>query len=251
MKPVLILQHLHADGPGYLGSWLAARGHAFDLRNTAASQAFPEDMQQHSALAILGGEMSANDPLPSLRRAEALVRQALRSNLPMLGHCLGGQLMARALGAAVRTAPMAEVGWHELRAHPGPQALSWFGPDATHKVFQWHYECFDLPPGATLLASSQGDLAAGHPTQQVQQVNQAFALGPHQLAMQFHVEVDASKLQVWIDETESGNWHAQEMAVHPGVHSAPRMRADSVRLLAAQQTLADCIYAQWWAGVRD
>jgi GMP synthase (glutamine-hydrolysing) len=79
MKPVLILQHLSGDGPAYLGTWLQRQGLPFDLRNTEAGQDFPEHMDGHSALAILGGEMSANDPLPSLRRAE--LRAAGRSSV--------------------------------------------------------------------------------------------------------------------------------------------------------------------------
>jgi GMP synthase (glutamine-hydrolysing) len=87
----------------------------FDLRNTEAGQAFPDRPGRgHSALAVLGGEMSANDPLPSLRQAEDLIRQAMAAGKPVIGHCLGGQLMARALGARVVDSPAPEVGWQPL-----------------------------------------------------------------------------------------------------------------------------------------
>ena len=83
MKPVLVLQHLVSDGPSYLADWLAERGIAMDLRCTEAGQDFPRDLGGHAALAILGGAMSANDPLPSLRRAEGLVRN-LDTEIPQV-----------------------------------------------------------------------------------------------------------------------------------------------------------------------
>jgi len=97
MKPVLVLQNLSADGPGYLGQWLAERGVPMDVRNTEAGEHYPATLDGYAALALLGGEMSANDPLPSLRAAEALFLQAMQRGVPTIGHCLGAQLMARAL----------------------------------------------------------------------------------------------------------------------------------------------------------
>ena len=77
MQPILILQNLSADGPGYLGTWLHKRGVPFDVRNAEAGDAIPPDLSQHAALVALGGEMSANDELPSLRQAETLIRLAI------------------------------------------------------------------------------------------------------------------------------------------------------------------------------
>jgi GMP synthase (glutamine-hydrolysing) len=110
MKTVLVLQHLSGDGPAYLATWLREQGVAFEVRDTEAGQPFPDSLQDHGALAVLGGEMSANDALPSLRQAERLILQAVRDGVPTLGHCLGGQLMARALGARVAASPAPEVG---------------------------------------------------------------------------------------------------------------------------------------------
>jgi GMP synthase-like glutamine amidotransferase len=246
MTRALILQHLDADGPGYLATWLARRGIAFDLRNTQAGDPFPATLGDHAALAVLGGEMSANDPLPSLRRAEALIREAVASGKPTLGHCLGGQLMARALGGSVGPSPAPEVGWHRIESSVVDPAHDWLGspitkdtrPNATddtsHTVYQWHYEAISPPPAAHVLAGN-----AACPVQ-------AFSLGPH-LAIQFHVEVDEAKLTRWIDAHDPRLLAAQ--AQHPSVHSAERMRADTQRHLAAQQALADRIYTRWWAGV--
>ena len=196
MKPVLVLQHEHNDGPSFLATWLAAQGRRMDLRNTEAGDAYPERIDGFAALAVLGGAMSANDPLPSLRRAERLILQALEQGIPVLGHCLGGQLMARALGAPVTRSPMPEVGWHPIDIAPVPEARAWFGDAPTQTVYQWHGEAFALPPGAVHLA---GNAHCPH---------QAFAIGPS-LAMQFHVEIDAAKHAAWAAETDPA-YHADQ-----------------------------------------
>jgi len=233
MKPVLVLQHLSGDGPAFLGQWLAGQGVATDVRNTEAGDAYPETLAGHGALAILGGEMSANDPLPSLRHAERLFLEALREGIPTLGHCLGGQLMARALGARIGASPAPEVGFNELHLHAGPASGAWFGRCGAARVFQWHYEAFDLPPGAEELATSA---ACRH---------QAFTIGPH-LGMQFHIELDAEKLDRW--SRDEGERYRQAIPRHPDtVHSGERMRQDAGELLAAHQGLAARIYGRWLA----
>lgn len=231
MKPALVLQHLTADGPAYLATWLDARGWAFEVRNTEAGQAFPDRLDDYAAMAILGGEMSANDELPSLRRAEALIREAVARGLPVLGHCLGGQLMARALGAQVVASPRPEIGWQPMAVIAGERAAQWFGRGDRQTVFQWHYEAFELPPGAVRLAGS-----AACP-------NQAFAIGPH-LAMQFHVEVDAEKLGRWSHD-DGARYRA--VLGQPEVQDGAAMRGGLDHALPCQQRLADRIYARWQA----
>lgn len=239
MKPLFILQHLTGDGPAHLERWLVQRGLAFRTFNTEAGEAFPDDLSACRGLAILGGEMSANDPLPSLRQAEALFLEAVRDGIPTLGHCLGGQLMARALGAEVGPSPAPEVGWQTLALLDEPQAALWLGPpgaNAAHTVFQWHFEAFALPAGARLLARSG---ACPH---------QAFSLGPH-LAMQWHVELDDEKLQRWSHETSPG--YEQACATHPqSVQTGAQMRALATQHLAQQQVLANRIYSHWVAQMR-
>lgn len=234
MKPVLVLQHLSTDGPAYLAIWLHREGVPFELRNTDAGQAYPEHMGAFSALAILGGEMSANDPLPSLRRAELLVLDAMARGCPVIGHCLGAQLMARALGARIGASLAPEVGWHALTLHGGEATRQWFGDGPIGPVFQWHEEAFELPPGAALLAASPACR------------NQAFAIGAH-LAMQFHVEVDEEKLKRWSLLGSAAYLALQRR--HATVQSGPRMRDGMAEHLGRQQALADRVYASWLAGV--
>jgi GMP synthase (glutamine-hydrolysing) len=231
VKPVLVLQNLCTDGPAYLASWLQARGIAFEVCNADAGQAFPPSMAGYGALAILGGEMSANDDLASLRQAEALVRQAVLQGLPTIGHCLGGQLMARALGAPVRPAAVPEIGWSTVNLVDSDEARAWFGDTGPATVFQWHHDTFDLPPGGQRVAHSA---ACAH---------QAFALGPH-LTMQFHIEVDAQKLAAWCEAADA---HPESTpAGHATVQDAARMRAGTGLHLGASQALADRIYGHWW-----
>ncbi len=236
MQPVLILQNMSADSPAYLATWLQAQGLAFELRDSGAGQPFPDRITGYGALAILGGDMSANDPLPSLRQAEDLFLQAVQHGVPTLGHCLGGQLMARALGGQVGPSLAPEVGWCPVSVASGPQATAWFGPQAQQTVYQWHYEAFSLPAGAELLASNA---ACPH---------QAFAVGPH-LAMQFHVELDAAKLQRW---TQGADVQYQAaLRAHPGtVQGTAAMLSAAPTALKAQQRLADTVYRRWLAAVR-
>lgn len=230
MKPVLVLQHLSADGPAFLGQWLHQQHVPFEVRDSEAGDPFPADMSGHAALAILGGEMSANDPLPSLRQAERLILQAVDRGLPVLGHCLGGQLMARALGAAVVESPAPEIGWQSMAVHDSATAFDWFGAPGARTVFQWHFETFGLPPGAELLA---GSAACPH---------QAFALGPH-LALQFHIELDAEKAGRWMQDR--GERYVQALETHASVQSQSAMQSGLAQHLAVHQALADRLYRRW------
>ncbi len=236
-KPVLVLQHLNDDGPAYLARWLRGAGHVADLRNSERGDPMPRSIAGYAALAILGGEMGANDDLPGLRRAEELVRDAVAQGVPVLGHCLGGQLIARALGARVQRNPAGpEIGWHRIAVASTSLARERLGTDVAPVVFQWHRDTFELPRDAEPLASSE--LCA----------NQAFAIGPH-LALQFHVEVDARKLLRWTrDEPLAEDARA---ARRDAVQTAAAMRTGARRWLAAQQAMARHVYADWRRRWRD
>ncbi len=236
MKPVLVLQHLTGDGPAWLGRWLHREGVPFEVRNTEAGQDFPPSIEGFGALAILGGEMSANDPLPSLRQAERLILQAMERGVPVIGHCLGGQLMARALGRSIGPSPAPEVGWQPMVVSDDPVAREWFGAAGPRVVFQWHYEAFDLPAGAVRLAGSTAC------------PNQAFAIGPH-LGMQFHIEVDEEKVDRWSRDT--GARFLDALAAHPAsVQDGDAMRRELAEHLAAHQALADRLYRRWLFAAR-
>lgn len=236
MKPVLILQNMRHDGPAYLATWLQGQGVAHELRDASAGHTFPASMAGYAALSVMGGAMSANDPLPFLRDAEKLILQAMDLGRPVIGHCLGGQLMARALGARVVASPAPEIGWQPLEVLDSTEAKAWFGPQTRHWVMHWHYESFELPKGAQWLATSN---ACPH---------QAFSLGPH-LGMQFHVEIDEAKLQRWLDDGDP-SWSGALERHRGTVQDKADILADASRRMEPHQRLADQIYGQWLSHVR-
>ena len=174
--------------------------------------------------------MSANDPLLSNRQAEILILQAMRWDRPVIGHCLGGQLMSRALGAAITESPQPEIGWQSMAYETDPLVEHWFGADPAPVVIQWHYDAFAVPRGAQRLASSLVCL------------NQAWCLGPH-LAMQFHIEMDADKAQEWARD-EDPRW-AQAREQYDTVQDSAEILAGIDQHLTQHQAMADHIYRRW------
>jgi GMP synthase (glutamine-hydrolysing) len=235
---VLVLQHLNDDGPGYLGQWLDAQGHRWQVCCAEAGQAYPDSVRGYRALAVLGGAWSANDDRPTLRQAEALIQEADALGLPVLGHCLGGQLMARAFGGRVERQPQPEVGWLPMQHQTSATARQWLGAATETTVFQWHQDSFvQPPPGAEVLASSP---ACAH---------QAFALRQH-LAMQFHIEITPAKIADWL--AHPGEAYPLHVLLHPdSVQDPAHIHAATAPHLAASQALAAHIYRVWrgfWAG---
>lgn len=232
MKPVLILQHQTAEHPAYLQTWLEQHNIPYQICNAGAGDDFPASIEPYSALAVLGGGMSANDPLLSNRQAEILILQAMRFDRPVIGHCLGGQLMTRALGGTISQSLQPEIGWQPIEYQDNPDAVRWFGDNPTATVVHWHYETFSIPKGAVLLASSTAC------------ANQAWALG-NNLAMQFHIEIDAVKAQEWAAD-EDPKWE-QARAQYSTVQSSEGILAGVESYLLAHQATADHIYRTWLA----
>jgi GMP synthase (glutamine-hydrolysing) len=238
LHDVLVLQHTIEDHPGYLGQWLNDQRVDWQVFCAEAGQAYPDSVAPYRALAVLGGEWSANDERPSLRHAETLIREADALGVPVIGHCLGGQLIARAFGGRVARLPQPEVGWLPIAVHEAPAARAWFGDARLPTVYQWHYDSFvEMPAGAQWLASSP---ACAH---------QAFALGIH-LAMQFHIEITPDKMADWL--AEPGDVYPDAIARYPDSVQPPEaMRAATARHQADSEALADVIYNAWrarWRG---
>jgi GMP synthase-like glutamine amidotransferase len=188
---------------------------------------------QYSGLVFMGGPMSVNDDLPWIPRVLALISRAVDEEVPVLGHCLGGQLMSKALGGKVTPNPVREIGWGRVTVEDHPAAREWFGPVREFLSFHWHGETFTIPQGATRIASSE------------QCGNQAFALGRH-LGMQCHVEMTPEMIRRWYADG------AEEIAANPGpaVQSAAQMEEQIDARLAALNGVATRLYDRWLEGLR-
>ncbi len=168
-------QHVPFEGLGSISSWLLQQGHSVHQHALFDNAALP-DLSTVDALIVMGGPMSVNDTaeLPWLAAEKQFIRQMLAAGKPVLGICLGAQLIASALGAEVYANPEKEIGWWPLKNMAATSAVFHFPADFS--AFHWHGETFDLPTNATLLASS----AACR--------NQAFQVGNNVIGLQFHLE---------------------------------------------------------------
>ncbi len=185
---VLVLQHIACEPPGAFEDVLLERGAEILRVELDEGEPPPRSLDQFDAAIVMGGPMSANDEAkhPWLRAEKALIRQAVGSDLPVWGVCLGVQLLASALGARVSSGPAPEVGILPVHPTAAGSADPVFGPCSWPlSTLQWHGDTFDLPPGAVLLATSPA-----YP-------HQAIRIGSLAYGMQFHLEVDAGLADEW------------------------------------------------------
>src|SRR3954449_1085346 len=156
MKPVAIFRASPTEGPGYFATYLERRSIAWQLVSLEANARVPRDARAYAGLVFMGGPMSVNDALPWIAPAAELIRDALRKDVPVLGHCLGGQLMAKALGGSVRCNPVKEIGWGEVEVKEDSTAWEQLGPEVSRfEAFHWHGETFTIPPGAVHVMSNR------------------------------------------------------------------------------------------------
>ncbi len=184
-RPVLVVLHQEHSTPGRVGLRLAARGYRLDVRRPRFGDPLPESLGEHAGAIVFGGPMSINDPDDYLKRETDWMAVALNEKAPLLGLCLGAQMLARHLGASVdaHADGHIEVGWFGLSAtEAGRALLPW--PDRVH---QFHREGFALPAGATLLAEGAAETFP----------NQAFSFGPAAFGIQFHIELTAAMVNRW------------------------------------------------------
>jgi len=238
MKPVAIFRHTAVEGAAYFATFLEAQSIPFQLIAIDRGEAVPPRADAFSGLCFMGGPMSVNDPLPWITEECALIRDAAAQDIPVIGHCLGGQLISKALGGSITRNPLKEIGWSGARAEDNAVARHWLGGEAESDeltVFQWHGETFSIPPGATRILAN--DYCA----------NQAFALGPH-LGMQCHVEMTPEMIGEWC-----ASWPEEVAgidALPPSIQTPAAMQAQTPARLAAMRKLADALYATWIAGLR-
>mgnify|MGYP001040964402 CR=1 FL=1 len=230
MKPVAIFRHSAGEGPGYFATFLDRHGIPWQLVCIDSGTLPPATCADFSGLCFMGGPMSVNDALPWLPPTLELIRGAVATHVPVIGHCLGGQLISKALGGTITKNPVKELGWGEVTT-TDTLAGDWMGELKRFDAFHWHGETFSIPPGAIrILKSAYCD-------------NQAFVMGPH-LGMQCHVEMTEAMIRLW-----GRQWAEENVAPGPSVQTPAQMIDGVDAKLAAMRVAADRLYTRWIAGL--
>ena len=236
MLPVLIVRHTATEGAGYFSEFLDHHAIPWQLLRIDTGDALPATLNGYSGVCLMGGPMSVNDDLPWIAPELALIRDAVAQHIPVIGHCLGGQLLAKAMGGVVGANPVKEIGWGEVRVTDAQAAADWVGNNTqSMQVFHWHGETFTIPPGGVRILDSA---YCG---------NQAFVLDDRHLGMQCHIEMTPEMIQTWC---ASG---ADEIAgsASPAVQSAELMQADMEAHTQQLHGIADKIYSRWIQGLKQ
>jgi len=221
---IAVIRHVPFEDIGRIGE--AVRAEALEVRYFDPGDA--PDPLAYQALIVMGGPMSANDDLPWIAAEIGCIRRAIDAGRPVLGVCLGAQMIARALGARVYRNPRKEIGWYPIHwTDTGATDPLFRGLPNPLPVFHWHGETFDLPAGAEWLAYSE---ACRH---------QAFRWSSHVYALQFHVEVTPEMIEDWIAQPANcGDIGDLSAPPDPQAHAEAQKRA------------AETIFGRWAARVK-
>jgi GMP synthase-like glutamine amidotransferase len=214
---VLAISHQRDAGPGVFADVVQTGGAGLDHWMPPESETPPQRPEAYDAVLVLGGAMHADqDELhPWLPAEKAILRDLLGQDVPVLGVCLGAQLLAEAAGGPVRRAARPEIGWHVVDVTEEGATDPVLGPLAPRfEAFQWHSYEFGLPPGATALARSDVCL-------------QGYRIGDRAWGIQFHAEVSSADARAWIDDYESDG-----DAVRIGLDPEALRRETDVRIAA-------------------
>ena len=234
MKPVAIFRHSATEGPGYFATYLESRGVPWVLIKIDQGEEVPRSADPYAGLVLMGGPMSVNDDLPWIPLVLELVRKSVASEIPVLGHCLGGQLMSKALGGTVTRNPVKEIGWGTVTVADDLEARRWFGGETAFLGFHWHGETFSVPSGARRIAMSEHC------------ANQAFSFGKH-LGLQCHVEMTRGLIAAWC--ADWGREVSSLAASVPSVQKPEEMQRELDSRLPALNRVADRLYDRWVEGL--
>ena len=234
MQPVAIFRFSATETPGHFGTWLTERGIPWQLIALDEGASVPADPGDFSGIGMMGGPMSVNDELPWVAPLEALLRDAISEAIPVIGHCLGGQLMAKALGARVARMDNPEIGWLHVDVCDRGARREWFGGLPRFAAFQWHEDAFDLPPMATRVLTNEIT------------PNQGFVIDDRHLGLQCHIEMTRELVETWC-RTGASDLPARSTAQ---LQSAADLQSDLDARLSALSEVADGVYARWALGLR-
>ncbi|MFQ6403952.1 type 1 glutamine amidotransferase [Methylophilus sp. 'Pure River'] len=233
MKQVVVFRHACCEGAGYLGTFLARHAIPWCEVRIDKGEAVPTSVDDYSGIVLMGGPMSVNDDLPWIPPLLQLIRQAVDKDVPLLGHCLGGQLISKALGGVVSKNPVKEIGWGQVQVADHAAARDWFGDLQGFNSFHWHGETFTVPAGATHVLSSPYC------------ANQAYVMGKH-IGLQCHIEMTPEMVKVW---TEQWKNDIASAAASPAVQSADTMLAEVAEDCGVLHQVADKVYSRWIQGL--
>lgn len=229
MSRILVLQHVAAEPLGTLDALIRKRGQRVRLVNFERDPAARPRLERYCGLIVLGGPMNVADRAQRahLQVEIDLIAAAVAANKPVLGICLGAQLLAYALGAPVRKHVCSEIGWYDVDLTPHgvtDPVIAQLGP--SHPVFEWHGYTFDLPVGAMHLARSATC------------ENQAFRFGKNAYGFQFHLEMDRTLIERWLALPS----YLRDLKSAGVAHDADAIRAQTVRHIDAMKHSAHTVF---------
>lgn len=234
MPRLLVFQHVASEPAGTLDSFLRGSGFRIRYINFERTPDSDPDPRRYDGLVVLGGPMNVDqsDAFPHLRTEIEVVREALAREMPILGICLGAQLLAAALGAEVHPAPVREIGWYPLQPSPSAESDALLR-HVTHgqHVFQWHSYTFAVPPDAVHLASTATC------------ANQAFRHGSNAYGLQFHPEVDRDLIARWLSVPA----YRDELEVSEVPEHARQVHADTHRYIGPASEAATRVFDEFAA----
>lgn len=227
---ILIFRHVDCEGPGYLLDVLQANKLDHKVVNIDQSETVPVNLSGISGLVFMGGGMSVNDPLDWIDDELRLIQQAYSRDIPVLGHCLGAQLMAKALGAKISENSVTEIGWFDVQTVPSVESADY---PAHFSAFHWHGETFNLPENSNLIYSNSHCK------------HQGFTYGKS-VALQFHIEMQRSMVEDWCRR------FAEQISIES---ESIQGKNEIIRNLEARienlHCVADQIYLHWLRNVNQ
>jgi len=230
MRKLLVFQHVPYEPLGTLDAQFRDAGFRIRYVNFARFERVALDVRRYNGLVVLGGPMSVNDTdrYPHLREEMDALRSAIDAGLPVLGICLGAQLIAAALGASVVRNPVKEIGWSTVEpTSAGSRDPLFKHLGKTEQIFQWHGDTFRLPEGAELLA--QTDACR----------NQAFRHGGNVYGLQFHLEVDKALIRRWLSTPAMQH----EIEALNGAVDAETVLEETSRYIARSKRLSHAVFS--------
>jgi GMP synthase-like glutamine amidotransferase len=186
---ILIIKHVLIEGPGLIGEFFQSGKQLMRTIELEKGDKFPDNFEKIKAIIVMGGPMNVDEEeqYPFLKEEDKFLKKVIALNIPLLGICLGAQLLAKAVGAKVRKGVAKEIGWYKVNlTGDGEKDLLFKGLGKSLEIFQWHNDQFDIPRDALWLAKSKIC------------PNQAFKIGKNAYGLQFHMEITPAIVELWV-----------------------------------------------------